>query len=337
MSPARFDTVGAARPAVRPAGKDPRAPGREPAREPRPGLLRRVFVEHLGLKILAALLTATVFLLVGSDEPREISARVGVTYVLPEGKVLVSERVEEITVTLKGPWRRIKRFDARQLGQVTLDVRQIRGGEVAIDVDQIRVPDGLEITSVTPQAVLVAFENRIEREVEVAPVLSGRPELGYAVVAGAVRVDPRRVTVRGPEGVVAAMSQVRTQDIPIDGRSRPFQVEATLLPPRGVELAWKGTVAVDVPITGRWTGGARVVAAGEGIDPERVAFDPPTVEIELTGHRDAIDRLVAAGVRPTARLTGRPVPGAIAEVAVDGVPSGIQVVVRPAEVRVARR
>lgn len=319
---ARFETVGASRPAPRPDGK--------------PSLLRGIFIEHLGLKILAALLTATVFLLVGTDEQREITARVGVSYVMPEGKVLVSERLDEIKVTIKGPWRRIKRFDDRELDRVTLDVSQVRGGEVPITPGLIKVPDGLTVTSVSPPAVLIAFENRIEREVEVTPSLTGRPELGYAVVAGEVTVDPARVVVRGPEGRVATMSQVRTQDIPIDGRSRPFQVEVALLPPAQVELAWKGTVAVAVPIAGRWTGGARVIAVGDGLDPSRIALEPASVEIELTGHRDAIDRLVAAGVRPTVRLTGRPAPGTVAEVAVDGVPSGVQVVVRPAEVRVAR-
>ena len=309
---------------------------REPPRSARPGWLRAIFVEHLGVKVLAALLTATVFLLVGSDEQREITARVGVAYVLPEGKVLVSERLDEVKVTIKGPWRRIKRFDERELDRITLDVTKVRGGEVPITPDLIEVPDGLKVTSVTPQAVVVAFENRIEREVDVAPALTGRPAVGYAVVVGEVRVEPRRVKVRGPEGVVAAMSQVRTQDIATDGHTRSFQTEATLIPPALVEVAWKGTVTVDVPVTGRWTGAARVVAAGDGVDPARVLLAPATVEVELSGPRDAIDRLLAAGVHPTARLAARAAVGATAEVGVDGVPSGVQVVVRPAEVRVAR-
>lgn len=322
MSP-RFETVNT-RPAPRP---EPR---------PRPSLLRGIFVEHLGLKILAALLTVTVFLLVGTDEEREITARVGVAYVMPEGKVLVSERVDEIKVTIRGPWRRIRRFDERELDRITIDVSNVRGGEVPISPERIEVPDGLTVTSVAPSAVRVVFEEKIEREVEVAPILSGSPELGYAVVAGQVAVAPRRVTVRGPEGVVAAMSQVRTQDISVDGRSRPFRADVSLLPPQHVEIAWKGTVAVDVPIAGRWTGGARVAVTGDGVDPARVLLEPAAVEIELTGNRDAIDRLVAAGVRPTVRLAGKPAPGTMAEVAVDGVPSGVQVVVRPTEVRVVR-
>ncbi|MBK9029783.1 MAG: hypothetical protein IPL61_00315 [Myxococcales bacterium] len=311
----------------------PREAERPPARM---GWLRSMFVEHLGVKVLAALLTATVFLLVGSDEQREITARVGVAYVLPEGKVLVSERIDEVKVTIKGPWRRIKRFDERELDRVTLDVTKVRGGEVPITPDLIDAPDGLVVTSVTPQAVLVAFENRIEREVDVAPSLVGRPELGYAVFAGEVRVEPSRVKVRGPEGVISAMSQVRTQDLPIDGRSRTFQTEAALIPPRWVEIDWKGTVAVAVPITGRWTGQARVIAVGEPLDPTKLALSPALVEVELTGPRDAIDRLLTAGVHPTARVAEKPSAGDVVEVAVDGVPSGVQVVVRPTEVRVTR-
>ncbi|MEZ4404777.1 MAG: CdaR family protein [Kofleriaceae bacterium] len=305
------------------------------ARE-RGGVLRRVFVEHLGVKVLALVLTATVFLLVGSDEQREITARVGVAYVLPDGKVLVSERIDEVKVTIKGPWRRIKRFDERELDRITLDVTKVRGGELPLTPDMVTVPDGLTVTSITPQSVVVAFENRIEREVDVAASLIGRPELGYAVVASEVSVDPRRVKVRGPEGVIAAMSQVRTQDIAVDGRSRTFQVEATLLPPQWVDIEWKGTVAVAVPITGRWVGAARVLAVGDDIDPAKFALSPATVEVELTGPRDAIDRLLAGGVHPTARLTGTPSVGDLAEVAVDGVPSGVGVVVRPAEVRIAK-
>src|SRR4051812_20978957 len=73
--------------------------------------LRGALLDHLPVKALALLLTLTVFLLVGSDEDREIAAHVGVSYVLPDGKVLVSKRVDEVRVTIKGPWRKIKRFD----------------------------------------------------------------------------------------------------------------------------------------------------------------------------------------------------------------------------------
>jgi YbbR domain-containing protein len=327
----RRDTVGAFRPAVRP---EP-----EPSQRRSPGAwLRGAFTEHLGLKLLALLLTLTVLLLVGaSDEEREISVRVPVTYILPEGKELVSERIDEVRVQIKGPWRRIKRFDERELAEINLDVSKMRGGEVAINPQLVRVPDGLKVIDIAPRSVRVAFEDTIEKEVEVLPVVTGRPAHGYAVVAGATRTNPVKVVVRGPRGVVSAMSQVRTQDIAVDGRSRALVVEVTLLPPEGVSVDWKGTVEVDVTIAGRWVGTAPVAIAGEGgMAVGGLATEPREVEVELTGAKDAIDRLVEAGVRPTVRAARNAyaAAGASAQVAVDGVPSGVQVVVRPAEVRV---
>ncbi|HVK78360.1 MAG TPA: CdaR family protein [Kofleriaceae bacterium] len=325
----RYDTVGAFRPAVRP----------EPEPPPRTGAghwLRGALTDHLGLKLLALVLTLTVFLVVGSsDEEREIRATVGVRYVLPEGKVLVSDRLDEVRLTIKGPWRRIKRFDERELDQITIDASK-RSGEVTITPDMIDLPDGLSVSSIEPRSVRVAFENRIAKQVEVRPVITGRPAHGYAVVQSGERAEPATVVVRGAESVVSAMSQVRTQDIAVDGRSADFEVEATLLPPHGVDLDWAGSVLVRVPIAGRWVGAAEVVALVEGgaVPPSRLVIEPGEVEVELTGSRPAIDRLVAQGVRPTIKLPRGFADGTRAEVAVDGVPSGVQVVVRPAEVRV---
>lgn len=329
-APSRYDTVGAFRPAVRPDVEPPRrGPG---------AWLKGAFTEHLGLKVLALLLTLTVLLLVGaSDEEREISVDVAVTYVLPPGKVLVSDRIDEVRVQIKGPWRRIKRFDVRELDEVTLDVSQFRGGELLIRPELIGVPEGLKVTSITPPSVRVAFEDKIEKEVEVLPSIVGRPAHGYAVVTSAIRPDPAKVVVRGPRGLVAAMSQVRTQDIDVDGKSRAWVEEVTLLPPEGVDVDWTGTIEVDVAIAGRWVGTAAVVVVGDGVDGARLVADPRDVEIELIGAREAIDRLVAGGVRPTVKVGAgaRSPAGETGTVAVDGVPSGVQVVVRPAEVRVS--
>jgi YbbR domain-containing protein len=328
----RQDTVGAFRSPVRPGDHHPKKTvGTR---------LRGAFTEHLGLKALALLLTLTVLLLVGaSDEEREITVRVPLAYVLPEGKVLVSERVEEARVQIKGPWRRIKRFDARELPEINLDVSKILGGEVAITPGMVGVPAGLKVTDVAPRSVRVAFEDKIEKEVEVLPVVTGRPLHGYAVVSGAIATNPATVVVRGPRGVVSAMSQVRTQAIGVDGRSRAMTSEVTLLPPEGVEVDWKGTVEVAVPIAGRWVGTVPVVAVVEGVDPARLVTDPLEVEVELIGAREAIDRLVAAGVRPTVKVERADLAGggAPAQVAVDGVPSGVQVVVRPEVVRVGTK
>src|SRR5688500_8987503 len=118
---------------------------REPGADDRRGLaawLRGAFSDNLGLKLLSLILAATVYLLVNSDEHREINARVRVAYVLPPDKALVSERVDEVRVTIRGPWRRIKRFDEREIDRIDVDLTGVvSGGEVTITpdmIDQIR-------------------------------------------------------------------------------------------------------------------------------------------------------------------------------------------------------
>ncbi len=126
--------------------------GRAPARAVRPeppppppssekGALRRwlhgAFAENLGLKFLSMVLAVTVFLLVNDDKAREITVRVPVAYSLPDDRVLVSERVEEVKVTITGPWRRLRKFDEKDLGRISIDLRGAQNGEIAITPDMI--------------------------------------------------------------------------------------------------------------------------------------------------------------------------------------------------------
>lgn len=299
--------------------------------------VRGVVFDHLGLKVLALVLTLTAFLAVGSsDETRQIRAPVAVRYLLPEGKVLVSDRIDEVHLTIEGPWRRIKRFDERELDPITIDAGK-RSGEVQLTADMVDVPAGLRVTAIAPRMVRVVFENRVSKRVEVAAALIGRAAAGYAVVPGAIVVEPSTVVVRGAETVVSAMSQVRTEDVAIDGRAGDFEFEARLRAPEGVEIDWKGTVWGKVPITGRRVGTAAVVAMVGGVASARFAIKPREVEVELIGASAAIERLLATGLRPTVEVP-RSLAGMVrAQVAVDGVPSGVQVVVRPPEVEVRAR
>src|SRR5688500_17239508 len=170
---------------------------REPGADDRRGLaawLRGAFSDNLGLKLLSLILAATVYLLVNSDEHREINARVRVAYVLPPDKALVSERVDEVRVTIRGPWRRLKRFDEREIDRIDVDLTDVQGGEVPITPEMINVPRGLEITSIEPPVVRVAFEDLATKQVPVVPSFAGRPMHGYQIVDNRSVIDPPRVT-----------------------------------------------------------------------------------------------------------------------------------------------
>jgi len=303
-------------------------------------LLRGAFLENLILKFVSMVLALTVFILVNTDREREIVARVGVSYTVPEDKVLVSERIDEVRVTVQGPWRRIKRFDEREIDRIHLDLSHVQGGEVLITPDMIQLPQGLHITSVTPRVLRVAFEKRATKDVDVAPVLAGRPLHGYIVTG--TQVDPPRVTVRGAEGLVSALPSVRSEEIRVDGRSDTFETQVPLVPPDGVDVSPEGAVAVTVRIeeqlVTRRVGPLEVALEIPGSDPARFKSEPAEVTVVLTGGLRAIERALEQGIRAVVKVS--PADAArphAATVAVEGAPPGVGVQVLPPRVTIGPR
>lgn len=292
--------------------------------------------ENVGLKFLSLVLAITVFLLVNTDRDREITARVGVSYTLPDDKVLVSERLDEVRVSIKGPWQRLRRFDERELERINLDLRRAQSGDVYITPDMIELPSGLRVTSISPRTIRVIFDRRVEKLVEVTPHLVGRPMHGYVVSES--RAMPATVKVRGGERALKALTSVRTSDVSVDGRAESFITEAKVLAPDDVEPAGTGDVQVQVLIdeelVTRKLPGQVVQVAGEGVDPARWQVTPAQVEITLTGTLLAVEKAKAAltpVVRPSATDTRpREVP-----VTIEGLPPGVGVRISPERVKIS--
>jgi YbbR domain-containing protein len=343
MSPRRLPATPTAPPPVSPvpAGGPPVSPvptGGPP--EPRGrrllGWLRDAVTVNPGLKLLSLILALTVFLLVNSDRDREITLHVGVSYTLPDDKVLVSERLPEVRVTVRGPWRLLRRFDERELDRVNLDLTRVSGGDVPITSDLVRVPSGLSVVSVSPRSFRVAFEKRADKTVAVTVLASGRPLHGFTVTA--VTVTPATVTARGAQGVVAALSAIRGREVRVDGRSDSFELETELLPPEGVEVeSGRAVVRVEIKeeLVSRRIGPLTIELIGEGVDLARFAVRPAQVDVTLTGALLAVEHAIAGGIAARVKVAA----GQSGEqpVVVETAVPGVGVTITPAKVRLLRR
>jgi YbbR-like protein len=299
--------------------------------------LREAAVTNLGLKLLSLILSLTVFLLVNSDRDREITLHVGVSYTLPEDKVLVSERLPEMRVTVRGPWRQLRRFDERELDRVNLDLTRVSGGEVPITNDMVRVPSGITVVSISPRSFRVAFEKRVDKTVAVTVPTSGRPLHGFVVTS--VVVTPATVAARGAQGVIAALSAIRGRDVRVDGRSDSFELETELLPPDGVELdaGKRAVVRVEIKeeLVSRRIGPLPVQLRGDGVDPARLSIKPAQVDVTLTGALLAVEHAITSGITPQLRVA----PGQLGEqpVSVETSVPGVGITITPPRVRLTRR
>ena len=298
--------------------------------------LHSAFFENVGLKFLSMVLAVTVFLLVNTDRDREITARVGVSYTLPDDKVLVSERLDEVRVTVKGPWQRLRRFDERELDRINIDLRRAQAGDVYLTPDMVTLPSGLNVTSISPRSIRVQFDRRVEKIVEVVPMLAGRPMHGYMVAE--VKPVPTTIKVRGAEKTIKALSSVRTREVSVDGRAETFTDETEVLTPDDVEPATSSKillhVLIDEELVTRKLPGQVVRVTGDGVDPARWQVTPAQVEVTLTGTLLAVEKAKAAlapVVRPSANDTR---PREVA-VSVEGLPPGIGLKISPERVKIS--
>jgi YbbR domain-containing protein len=289
----------------------------------------------MGLKFLSMVLAVTVFLLVNTDKDREITAHIGVSYTLPDDKVLVSDRLDEVRVTLKGSWRRLRKFDEREVDRVNLDLRRATSSEVAISSDMIHLPSGLTVTSINPRSVHVAFDKRVDKVVEVAAAIAGRPQHGY--VQADVAVIPPTVKVRGGEKLLAGITSVRTREISLEGRTEVFSTDIEVAPPDDViEVVGSPRVTVVVHINEelvvRKVPALTVVVRGDG-DLSRWRVAPAQVDVTLTGFTLAVEK-ARNSIVPVVKLTADARPREV-EVTIEGLPPGMGVKVSPERVRLA--
>lgn len=193
------------------------------------GGIRRAFVENLALKFVAMVLAITLFILVNTDKDVSIRTSVGVSYTMPEDKVLVSDRVDQIRLTIQGPWRRIKGFDERELERIHIDLTGRSEGVLQFTEEMIKLPPGLELLALSPPDMKLDFDERAEKTVPVNVARAGSPARGYKVEE--VSANPSVVTVRGAAQVVSAISAVRTREINLQGRKESFTETVSLLSP----------------------------------------------------------------------------------------------------------
>jgi YbbR domain-containing protein len=251
-----------------------------------------------------------------------------VSYTLPEDRVLVSERVDDVQVTIKGSWRRLRKFDPREVDRVHLDLRRATAGDIAISKDMIHLPSGVAITSISPRYIRVAFDKRLDKIVEIAPAVTGRPQHGYQVD----EIKPLRATVklRGAEGMLAALVSVRTQEISLEGRTESFVAETEVIPPEGVECVGNTRISVQIRIdealVTRKLPGVGVAVRGDG-DLSRWTVSPAQVDVTLTGALLAVEKARASLV-PVVKATPDARPREV-EITIEGVPPGVGVKLSP--------
>ncbi|HXU69127.1 MAG TPA: CdaR family protein [Polyangia bacterium] len=295
-------------------------------------LLLRIFADELPIKVLSMVLAVTLFVLVRNDKDATSGAYVKVIYTMPDDRVLVSDPVSEIKVSVRGPWTKLQHLD-RSLEPIRIDLTNVKTPDVRIDEDAIKVPAGVRVSSIVPSEVHVEFEPRVQRQVPVQPILEGQPAEGYRVAK--VTAEPAVVRVDGAKSAVAAIERVPTRPLRITDARGPVKGDVALeAPPAHTRFLEATTVSVRADVQA-----AMVERTFEdlpikvvGLTHLEATLEPATARLTIRGPSplvaDVSERTVSLKI-DAALIDTRPPSKYTRTLTVSGLPAGVAAEVQP--------
>ena len=245
--------------------------------------LSRFFLNNIGLKIISILLAFLLWVQVASREPVQRTVMLPVELVnMPLQMEILNDYVKTIEVDIRSEFGTAI-FDKQELAVVIDLSDSVPGTEVILLSDRNfrDKPASAEILRFTPARITLDLENTLSKTVQVSPSLLGEPAAGYEI--SEITIDPRQITITGPESVVQAISTVKTGPIQIGGlfSSLRSTLYVDLEDPK-LRVADSSTVQVEITIEEKRrevsVGGITVVQI-----PEDSNISVITNEIQVVG------------------------------------------------------
>src|SRR5258707_15557043 len=171
-------------------------------------LLRKLFVEDWGLKLLALAITVALWLgVTGQNKPVTLRVSgVQLNFLQPDGLEISNEPPSTVDVILTGSKDKLDRIGPRDL-IANVDLSDQKAGERAIKLtlDRVKVDlqEDVKILGFHPATIPVRLEPVIEAAVDVDVKFEGKLPEGYEMTG--VTVSPAKVRLRGPSDRINAL------------------------------------------------------------------------------------------------------------------------------------
>lgn len=278
--------------------------------------MKKALTKNLGLKVLALLFSALLWLLVmNTENPIMKKTFTGISVDIIHGEVItnkaktyqVSEDTKAVTVEIEAKRKTLNSIKSEDIKAVA-DMRNLTNNslvEINVSVPKYVIVDA----KATPANIQVSIDSNKSRTMAITAVTSGTPRDGY--VLGEVKADPEKVEISGPETLVNSISKV-VAEVDVSGLSQDEDLNAELIMYDAnnkiidstmleTNIGQKGTI---VKVTVKKTAAVKLnidtsmVKAAAGYQVEDVLVEPQTVRISGTAEQlasiESID--IPAGV-----------------------------------------
>ena len=156
---------------------------------------------------------------------REIEAQF--TYEVREGYMILNPE-QEVHVRVRGREEQVRNLRA---GDIDVEVPfpepvdTTSPNVVTLGLNDVLLPDGLEVTGLSPERLTLMIDERITKEVPVIPDFTGEPAAGARLQRDQILVVPATVNIEGPRRKIDHIDRAGTE--PIDLTRRAFTFNQT--------------------------------------------------------------------------------------------------------------
>ena len=263
---------------------------------------RDYVLENTGLKVLALLITAVLWLSVASRPVTQlVLSGAPIELSMPKSPNLIPSKYPPLVarITLEGPRDVLDSLRAGQL-TITADMSGVEPGVrvIPLEVQPSRLPPNVRVKEIEPLAITVTVERVVEKEVPVVPRFEGEPPQGFEVNDS--QIVPRTVKVSGAESQMRDITKVSTESVRLTDRTESFSQTVAIdigSPNLSIsdESSRKVMLTVNIGEARKERVIANVPVAIFGA-PARARAIPHFVTVTVYGPRSAVDAISSADV-----------------------------------------
>jgi hypothetical protein len=214
--------------------------------------LLSVLGKNLPLKALSIFLAVLLWAVISrgrGGEMMEISLGVPLElHNLPADMDVIQGPVERVDVRFTGPRRVVSRLS--HLGiTIPLDLTGAAEGETTFELftSDIKVPERVTVTRVSPSNILIVLEKIEHRVIPVVLKMEGKPKEGY--VFGIPRLTPSVIEIKGPGSLVSGIDHILTSSVTVEGVSKTVKGETSvILSNHRIHTVNRSTVKYEIPV-----------------------------------------------------------------------------------------
>ncbi|MBV9217702.1 MAG: hypothetical protein JO053_16160 [Acidobacteria bacterium] len=187
-------------------------------------LLRKVFFEDWGLKLVALVITLALWLgVTGLSTPATKRLTVPLVPNISNNAEITNALIQEVDIVVSGDRTRVNQLTRGDL-TASLDLTDVQPGERTISIGPdnvyVNLPQGIKLVEVAPSRIAVNIEAVLEKDLSVEPQTKGQPAPGYEVYS--MTAAPSKIRVRGPASLFGTLDYVQTDPIDVAGKKEDF-------------------------------------------------------------------------------------------------------------------